>query len=202
MARRFLAIPVLLLTITATLIGASGTAEARSSYWQDARGGEVGLLDIQAVKVTNNAKGVRVVVRINPVDMDEALPSGAFMLRIDTKSKKGPEFQEAFGIPGDGGFSALKGSKSWKKSWQTYPWVGKCGRSVRERWEPEDGRIITHIKPKKGCLWHPRNVRVYVKTTTDGELDADYNFSEYDATVRDYFPARDTYSARVRYSRR
>lgn len=202
MARRILTVPVLVLIIAATIVGVESPAQARARYWSDAKGGEAGLLDIRAVKVTNNAKGVRIVVRINPVDMDVALPSGAFTLLIDTKSKKGAEFREAFGIPGDGGFSALRGPKSWKKSWQTYPSLGKCGKTVRERWYPEDGRIVTHIKPKKGCLWHPRNVRVNVKTSTDGELDGDYNFTEYDAQVRDYFPARGSYSTRARYSRK
>ncbi|GAA2074692.1 hypothetical protein IDH50_11260 [Aeromicrobium tamlense] len=202
MARRTLTVPVLILILAAMMVSVAGTAQARSRYWSDAKGGEAGLLDIRAVKVTNNAKGVRIVVRINPVNMDEALPSGAFTLRIDTKSKRGPEFQEAFGIPGDGGFSALRGPKSWKKSWQTYPSVGKCGKTVRERWYPEDGRIVTHIRPKKGCLWHPRNVRVQVKTITDGELDADYNFTEYEAQVRDYFPARGSFSTKVRYSKK
>lgn len=103
MSRRILTVPVLVLMIAATIVSVSGTAQARDRYWSDAKGGEAGLLDIRAVKVTNNAKGVRIVVRINPVNMDETVPSGAFILRIDTKSKKGAEFQEAFGIPGTAG---------------------------------------------------------------------------------------------------
>lgn len=189
------------LTITAATLAVP--AQAQTRYWTDT-GGSSSMLDIKSVRVANNAKGVRITVRVKRVDFTSTYPYGSYHLAIDTKrSKKGPEFGDGFGIPGDGGFSALKGSKAWRKSWQTYPVAGKCGRSVREKWDLEHGKIVTFIRAKKGCLNHPKRVRVHVSTVVDGEIQADpYMHTPYSSPQWDHFPTAKAYSPWVRYSRK
>ena len=150
----------------------------------------------------NNAKGVRITVKMHPVDWVEFSPSGTFRLLIDTKAaSRGAEFSEDFGLPGDGGFRALKGSKKKRKSWETYPYYGKCGRSVMERWNLDEGRVTILIRPKRGCSFHPKRVRVNVRTIEYGYTVNGRSY-ENDPPLIDHLPYKGRFTPWVKYSRK
>jgi len=198
MRRALLVLAVLLIT----LAGVTAPANARERTIDDPTGGGSSYLDLYKVKVVNNAKGVRITVRMHPIDWVEFSPMGVFRLLIDTKaSSRGAEFSEEFGLPGDGGFHALKGSKKKRKSWETYPFYGKCGKSVRERFDGEAGKITVLIKPKKGCLFHPRNVRVNVRTIEYGYTE-NGRYYENETPLVDPLPYKNTFTPWTRYSRK
>lgn len=198
MRRALLVLAVLLIT----LAGATAPANARERTIDDPAGGGSSYLDLHKVKVVNNAKGVRITVRMHPIDWVEFSPMGVFRLLIDTKaSSRGAEFVEEFGLPGDGGFHALKGSKKKRRSWETYPFSGKCGKSVRERFDGEAGKITVLIKPKKGCLFHPRNVRVNVRTIEYGYTE-NGRYYENETPLVDHLPYKNTFTPWTRYSRK
>lgn len=195
--RRTWGILLLVLALSAT----AAPAVAQTKTTRDPRGGGSSLLDIHRVKVTNNAKGVRITVTIDPVDWVTSSPLGDFRMLIDTRKGGGAEFAEAFGMPGDGGFSARHGSKRFKKSWRTYPSVGRCGRTVAESWDVQKGVITVHIRPKKGCLYHPKLVRVNVRTQQSGYYEGT-TFHPNDPPLVDHLPASGAYTPWVRYTRR
>ncbi|WP_313406734.1 hypothetical protein [Aeromicrobium sp.] len=198
--------PVRTLLLTAAvavglLAGASG-AQAQQATTPDPLGGAASALDLHQVKVVNNAKGVRIVVRMSPVDWDESSPVGEFRLLLDTKaSSPGAEFADEVGIPGDGGFRALKGSATHRRSWTTYPFPGTCGKTVHERYDLENGTVTVAVKPKKGCLWHPKYVRVNVRTIQSGYIDGD-EFVEYTPALVDHLPYKKKFTPWVKYSKK
>jgi hypothetical protein len=141
-------------------------------------------------------------VRMSPVNWDESTPVGEFRLLLDTKaSSPGAEFADEVGIPGDGGFRSLKGSAKKRQSWRAYPFPGKCGKTVRERYDLEHGKITISIKPKKGCLFHPKYVRVNVRTIQSGYIDGD-EFVELTPPLVDHLPHKNTFTPWVKYSRK
>lgn len=194
--RRIMAVLVLALALGAS----AAPAGADSRTTTDPRGGGSSYLDLYRVKVTNNARGVRIVVRMHPVDWVAFSPLGDFQLNIDTKKARGAEFSESFGLPGDGGFSALKGSKAWRRSWSTYPFAGKCGKTVVERWNLDEGKVIVKIRPKKGCLYHPKRIRVNVRTSQWGYYE-DSELRRNNPPLVDHLPARKAFTPPVRYSK-
>lgn len=195
----------LLLTVAlgAGLFGAASSAQAQQRTTTDPGGGGSSAFDLQKVKVVNNAKGVRVTVRMKPVDWNaESTPVGEFRLLLDTNHRsRGAEFAEEVGIPGDGGFRALKGSKKHRQSWHTYPFPGKCGKTVRESYDLEHGRITIHITPKRGCLYHPKYVRVNARSIQSGYID-EAGYHPYTPALVDHLPYKNTFTPWVRYSRK
>jgi len=197
--RRTLAILGVLICMLGTSATPAGAVEKTT---EDPLGGGSSYLDLYRVKVVNNAKGVRITVRMHPIDWVEFNPVGTFRLLIDTTSStRGADFAEEFGLPGDGGFRALKGSKKKRKSWETYPFYGKCGKSVRERFDPEAGKITILIKPKRGCLFHPKRVRVNVRTIESGYTQ-DGRYFENRPQLVDHLPGKNTFTPWVKYSRK
>ncbi|GAA3539554.1 hypothetical protein AFL01nite_26090 [Aeromicrobium flavum] len=184
------------------LLSVTPSAQARERTTTDPGGGATSAFDLYKVKVVNNARGVRITVRMRPVDWEASTtPVGEFRLLLDTKaSSRGAEFADEFGIPGDGGFRALKGSVKHRRSWETYPFPGKCGKTVRERWDLESGKVVVHIKPKKGCLYHPKKVRVNVRTIQSGYIDED-GYVEYTPSRVDHLPYKGKFTPWVKYSR-
>lgn len=194
---------LLALALVVGTLSAATSAQAREATTPDPAGGASSAFDLHKVKVVNNAKGVRITVRMKAVDWDAAsTPVGEFRLLLDTKaSSPGAEFADEVGIPGDGGFRALKGSKKHRKSWVTYPFPGKCGKTVRERYDLEHGLVVVHVKPKKGCLFHPKNVRVNVRTIQSGYID-DQGFHGYTPARVDHLPYKNSFTPWVKYSRK
>jgi hypothetical protein len=190
------------LVLALALVASPAPAGADSKTTTDPLGGASSLLDLHRVKVTNNARGVRIEVRMNAVDWVKENPVGDFSMLIDTNHRRaGAEFGESFGIPGDGGFYARTGSKAHKRSWHTYPFPGRCGRTVVERWDLAAGRIIVHIRAKRTCLHHPKYVRVYVRTTQSGYFQDDSFVRNVPALI-DHLPYRGKYTPWVRYSKK
>lgn len=188
--------------IAVGLLAGTPSAQAQQATTPDPLGGGSSALDLHRVKVVNNAKGVRIVVRMSPVDWEESSPVGEFRLLLDTKaSSPGAEFADEVGIPGDGGFRALKGSAAHRRSWTTYPFPGKCGKTVRERYDLENGKVTIVVKPKRGCLWHPKYVRVNVRTIQSGYIDGD-EFVEYTPALVDHLPYKKKFTPWVKYSRK
>lgn len=195
----------LLLTIAVAvgLLSGAASANAKQLTTPDPAGGGSSAFDLYKVKVVNNAKGVRITVKMKSVDWDaESTPVGEFRLLLDTNHRsKGAEFAEEVGIPGDGGFRALKGSKKHRQSWETYPFPGKCGKTVSERYDLEHGKIVVHIKPKKGCLYHPKYVRVNARSIQSGYID-DSGFHEYTPALVDHLPYKNKFTPWVKYSKK
>ncbi|MCL3838322.1 hypothetical protein [Aeromicrobium duanguangcaii] len=201
--RPFIRSLLLSLAIAVGLLAGAPTAQAQERATTDPLGGGSSALDLYQVKVVNNAKGVRITVRMKAVDWDaETTPVGEFLLLLDTNHRsRGAEFAEEVGIPGDGGFRALKGSKKHRTSWRTYPFAGKCGKTVRERYDLENGKVVVHVKPKKGCLYHPKYVRVNVRTIQSGQID-EFGYHEHTPARIDHLPYKNTFTPRVKYSRK
>lgn len=183
---------------------ASGSAIAQTKTWQDATGdtNNNGLLDIGAVTVKNSKAGVTASFRF-PAG-EGLLPAGAVSVYLDTNPRKpGPEMVSAFGIPGDGGTSSVK---DWKvtssKKWSQDPEPTRCGKTIHQRVDFDEGIVKYAFSAKKGCLYHPAKVRVYVKTVVSGEFPDDFNYDEwveYDSTEVDYYPSKHNLSAWVKY---
>ncbi|SKB07530.1 hypothetical protein [Aeromicrobium choanae] len=194
---------LLSLALVVGLLSAASSAQAREATTPDPAGGGSSAFDLYKVKVVNNAKGVRITVRMKAVDWDaETTPVGEFRLLLDTKaSSAGAEFADEVGIPGDGGFRALKGSKKYRKSWETYPFPGTCGKTVRERYDLEHGTVVVHIKPKKGCLLHPKHVRVNVRTIQSGYVD-DSGYVPFTPARVDHLPYKGSFTPWVKYSKK
>lgn len=201
--RRFMRALLLTGALVVGLLGATSSAQAQEATTPDPAGGASSAFDLYKAKVVNNAKGVRITVKMKAVDWDaETTPVGEFRLLIDTKaSSPGAEFAEEVGIPGDGGFRALKGSKKYRKSWATYPFPGKCGKTVRERYDLEHGKIVVHIKPKKGCLFHPKYVRVNARTIQSGYID-DSGYVPFTPARVDHLPYKGKFTPWVKYSKK
>ncbi|WP_286930556.1 MULTISPECIES: hypothetical protein [Aeromicrobium] len=193
---------LLSLGLVVGLLAAAPGAQAREATTPDPAGGGSSALDLHKVKVVNNAKGVRITVRMKAVDWEaESTPVGEFRLLLDTNaSSPGAEFADEVGIPGDGGFRALKGSKKHRKSWVTYPFPGTCGKTVRERYDLEHGLVVVHVKPKKGCLFHPKHVRVNVRTIQSGYIDAS-GYKPFTPARVDHLPYKGKFTPWVKYSR-
>lgn len=185
------------------LLAGAPTAQAREATTPDPLGGGSSAFDLRKVKVVNNAKGVRITVRMKAVDWDAATtPVGEFRLLLDTNHRsRGAEFAEEVGIPGDGGLRALKGSQKHRKSWQTYPFPGKCGKTVTERHDLEAGKVTVLIQPKRGCLYHPKYVRMNVRTIQSGQID-EFGYHEYSPARIDHLPYKNTFTPWVKYSRK
>ncbi|MFS0883649.1 hypothetical protein [Aeromicrobium sp. 179-A 4D2 NHS] len=193
----------LALALGVGLVGTASSAQAQQRTTADPVGGGTSALDLYKVKVVNNAKGVRVTVKMRPVDWNaESTPVGEFRLLLDTNHRsKGAEFAEEVGIPGDGGFRALNGSKKYRQSWETYPFPGKCGKTVSESYDLEHGKITIHIKPKRGCLYHPKYVRVNARSIQSGYIDAS-GYHPYTPALVDHLPYKNTFTPWVKYSRK
>jgi len=190
------------LALTAGLIAASSGAQAQQRTTTDPGGGGTSAFDLHKVKVVNNAKGVRVTVKMKKVDWEKSSPLGEFRLLLDTNHKSaGPEFADEAGIPGDIGFRALKGSKKHRNSWLTYPFPGKCGKTVTERYDLENGTVTVAIKAKKGCLYHPKYVRVNVRSIHSGYI-TDEGFDEFATPRIDHLPYKGKFTPWVKYSRK
>ncbi|MBD1269934.1 hypothetical protein IDH50_06815 [Aeromicrobium tamlense] len=194
---------LLSLALVVGLLSAASSAQAREATTPDPAGGGSSAFDLYKVKVVNNAKGVRVTVRMKPVDWNaESTPVGEFRLLLDTNHKSaGAEFADEVGIPGDGGFRALKGSTAHRESWVTYPFPGTCGKTVRERYDLENGIVVVHVKPKKGCLYHPKYVRVNVRSIQSGYID-DSGYHTYTPARIDHLPYKNSFTPWVKYSRK
>lgn len=194
---------VLSLALAVGLVGAAPSAQAREITTPDPLGGGASAFDLHRVTVVNNAKGLRITVRMRSVDWEGAsTPVGEFRLLLDTvASSPGAEFADEVGIPGDGGFRALKGSQKHRRSWQTYPTPGTCGKTVRERYDLEHGKVTIAISPKKGCLYHPKKVRVNVRSIQSGYID-DTGFVELTPALVDHLPYKKTFTPWVKYSRK
>lgn len=193
---------LLTLAVAVGLLSGTSSAQAKEATTPDPGGGAASAFDLYKVKVVNNAKGVRITVKMKAVDWETSSPVGEFRLLLDTNHKSsGPEFADEVGIPGDGGFRALKGSKKYRKSWQTYPFPGTCGKTVRERYDLEHGKVTIHIKPRRGCLYHPKYVRVNARTIQSGYITDD-GFVEYDPPLVDHLPYKNKYTPWVKYSKK
>ena len=194
---------LLSIAIAVGLLSGTSGAQAREATTPDPLGGGSSDLDLYKVKVVNNAKGVRVTVKMKAVDWNaESTPVGEFRLLLDTNHRsKGAEFAEEVGIPGDGGFRALKGSKKYRQSWDTYPFPGKCGETVRESYDLEHGKVTIRIKPKRGCLYHPKYVRVNARSSQSGYID-DSGYHPYTPALVDHLPYKNTFTPWVKYSRK
>lgn len=191
---------LLSVAVAVGLLAGTSSAQAEQAVTPDPLGGGTSAFDLHRVKVVNNARGVRIVVRMSKVDWDASTPVGEFRLLLDTKaSSLGAEFSEEFGIPGDGGFNALKGSARTRESWTTYPFPGTCGKTVRERFDLENGKVTVVVKPKRGCLWHPKRVRVNVRTIQSGAIEGD-EFVEYAPALVDHLPYKRQFTPWVKYS--
>lgn len=200
--RPFMRSLLLSVAIAVGLLSGTSSAQAREATTPDPLGGGSSALDLYKVKVVNNAKGVRLTVRMKPVNWEESSPVGEFRLLLDTKpGSPGAEFADEVGIPGDGGFRALKGSAAHRASWETYPFPGKCGKTVRERYDLEAGKVTIVVKPKRGCLFHPKYVRVNVRTIQSGAIEED-EFVEFTPALVDHLPYKNTFTPWVKYSRR
>ena len=194
---------LLVIAVAACLLTGAASANAKQLTTTDPGGGGSSAFDLSKVKVVNNAKGVRVTVRMKPVDWNAAsTPVGEFRLLLDTNHKSaGAEFADEVGIPGDGGFRALKGSTKHRESWVTYPFPGKCGKTVRERYDLENGVVVVHVKPKKGCLYHPKYVRVNVRSIQSGYID-DSGYHAYTPARVDHLPYKGSFTPWVKYSKK
>jgi len=194
---------LLALALGVALVGSASSAQARERTTSDPTGGGSSAFDLYKAKVVNNAKGVRVTVRLKRVDWNaESTPVGEFSLLFDTNHKsKGAEFVESVGIPGDGGLHALQGSKKYRQSWHTYPSAGKCGKTVRQRYDLENGTLTITIKPKRGCLYHPKYVRVNARSIQSGYIDAT-GYHPYSPARVDHLPYKGKFTPWVKYSRK
>lgn len=191
------------LALVVGMLAVAPGAQAREATTPDPLGGGSSAFDLDKVTVANNAKGVRITVRMKTVDWEaKTTPVGEFRLLLDTKaSAPGAEFADEVGIPGDGGFRALMGSKKHRKSWATYPFPGTCGKTVRERYDLEKGKVVVHIKPKKGCLFHPKNVRVNVRTIQSGYID-NRGYVPFTPARVDHLPHKNAFTPWVKYSKK
>lgn len=106
-------------------------------------------------------------------------------------------------VPGATSFRALKGSRKKKRSWRQVqdPTLGKCARTVRQRWRLESGRVTLRIIPKEGCLYRPKKVSVRVFSMADGVYSPEEGLTEFDRPIRDWLPETG-FTRPVRYSRR
>lgn len=183
------------------LASATTPANAREITTEDPGGGGDSYLNLYRVKVVNNAEGVRITVKMHPIDWVEFSPFGMYRLLIDTNAgSRGAEFANEFNLPGHAGFRALKGSKAKRKSWQNYPHRRKCGRTVRERFDGEAGKMTLLIKAKRGCLFHPKRVRVNVRTIEHGYTENGRSY-ENEPPIVDHLPYKNTFTSWVKYSR-
>lgn len=193
---------LVLALVVGMLAGAATSGSARETTTDDPGGGGVSYLNLYKVKVVNNAKGVRITVKMHPIDWVEFSPFGMYRLLIDTNaSSRGAEFANEFNLPGHAGFRALKGSKAKRKSWRNYPYNGKCGRTVRERFDGDAGKMTLLIKPRKGCLFHPKRVRVNVRTIEYGYTLNGRSYDN-DPPIVDHLPYKNSFTTWVKYSRR
>lgn len=191
---------LLTVTLALGLLAAPSGASANELVVTDPGGGGTSAYDLRKVKIVNDAKGVRITVRTAAVDWSRPTPLGELTLLLDTEaSSPGAEFVESVGIPGDGGFFAVKGSAKHRRSWVTYPFPGRCGKSVRERYGLENGKITIRIKPKKGCLRHPECVRVNVRTVQTTRL---VDGRHVETRLADHLPYKNTFTPWVTYSAR
>ncbi|QSR25503.1 hypothetical protein CFH99_07680 [Nocardioides aromaticivorans] len=199
--RRILAVGFFAMMASVLLVPRAGATEYS---WRDASGGEDSYIDIRSVTVRNNADGLFIRIWIHPIDWEEFNPVGEYRLTIDTGGTTGPEFRDSTGLPGDGGFQALKGSRAYRASWSTYPYAGRCGRTVVQRWDLERGLIRTLIKPQRGCLFHPARVRINVRTVENGYFaEPDYGgYTVNDPPIVDQFPAPGRFTRWVGYTPR
>lgn len=172
--------------------------------WKDPRGGESSYLDLYSATVRNTAEGVRIRWRMHPLDWVRYSPEGKFSLTIDTGGSAGPEFEESMGFPGHGGFRALKGNQRWKKKWLTYGRLGVCGKTVLSRYRFDEGVHTLLIKPKRGCLYRPKRVRIKMRSVEWGyyEKPGYRDYVKNTPPLADHFPTSDRVTPWVKYSRR
>lgn len=166
-------------------------AHAESRSFEDAVDNGSKTANIVKVKVTNTKKYVQVRVKYLKYSDESYAMGDRYQLGFDINPKRqGPEVG-VFGIN-----EYVRGGKfkKWKpkvsKKWN-YGFLiesSKCGKTMRFESDWSKGVDRLRIRKKKGCLGHPKVVRVYVRV-----IDSD-------AGVPDYFPKRKDLSPKVRVS--
>lgn len=165
-------------------------AQADTSTWRD-RQGDGDILDITSVQVYNSSK--KVVARVNWKNNFPGLrPGGTVKLWIDTDTKRtGPEFLYVVDYPGEAGFFPVR---SWKpqydRAWFDVTGDGRCGKAVKNEFSLKKRYAKVTLTAKKGCFGKPAKVRAAAKTEEWGFADADYNFSENDDVIIDWYKGK------------
>jgi hypothetical protein len=81
-----------------------------------------------------------------------------------------------------------------------YSESGVCVSTMRGSYGVRDGIYWTRYKPKRGCLFHPKRVRLRLRTKQSGVWEGG-NLIENTPQVFDHLPAKGQFTPWVKYSR-